>query len=303
MIYVLYICKIIKKRNMILYPPAKINIGLSIIEKRRDGFHNIETVFYPIPLCDILSVETDKNDVASKIDFSCDGIALPAGSDPYDNLCCKAYRLLDADYCLPPVKIRLHKLIPVGAGLGGGSSDAAFTLQALNHLFQLGIPSGKLSQYASRLGSDCAFFLLGRPAFGTGKGDMLEPVNLSLAGYHILIVKPPVFVSTVDAYSSVTPQKAQYHLPDLLQKPVSEWRHTVFNDFETSVYIKFPEIGGIREKLYCEGAVYASMSGSGSSVFGIFDQRPDKIAKLFPCCFVWEYYFEALKKNRDLCDA
>ena len=270
---------------MILYPPAKINIGLSIIGKRSDGFHNIETVFYPIPLCDILTVETAKTDTSSKIRFSCDGIELPAGSNPYDNLCCKAYHLLDAAYRLPPVNIHLHKAIPVGAGLGGGSSDAAYTLQALNLLFQLGLSFEELSQFAIRIGSDCVFFLHGVPAFGTGKGEILEPVNLSLAGYHILLVKPPVFVSTAEAYSSVTPQRSKYHLPDALQAPVCEWRHTVFNDFETSVFKKFPEIGNIKERLYAERALYASMSGSGSAVYGIFDHTPDKVAKLFPDCF------------------
>ena len=271
---------------MILYPPAKINIGLSIVGKRPDGFHNIETVFYPIPLCDILMVETVKADAAQKIGFSCDGIELP-DNDPNSNLCCKAYHLLDADHNLPPVNIRLHKVIPVGAGLGGGSSDAAYTLQALNHLFQLNLSVGELTRYASCLGSDCAFFLHGKPAFGSGKGDILEPANLSLAGYHILLVKPPVFVSTADAYSSATPKEVQRHLPDLLQAPVSEWRHTVFNDFETSVFKKFPETGRIKERLYREGAVFAAMSGSGSTVYGIFNEKPDRIAKMFGDWFVW----------------
>ena len=263
---------------MTLYPPAKINIGLLIVEKRSDGFHNIETVFYPIPLCDKLTVEPADNSSAEKLNFVCDGIELPAGSDLNENLCCKAYRMLDADYCLPPVTIHLHKAIPVGAGLGGGSSDAAHTLLALNRLFQLGISGEQLSQYASRLGSDCAFFLLGSPAFGMGKGDVLEPLSLTLDRYHISLVKPPVFVSTADAYSSVTPRKAQHHLPDLLQAPVSEWRHTVFNDFETSVFKKYPEIENIKENLYREGALYAAMSGSGSTVYGIFDKKNPRIS-------------------------
>ena len=271
---------------MILYPPAKINIGLSIVEKRSDGFHNIETVFYPILLCDSLSVEAAGADASCQLVFSSNGIELP-GAGVHDNLCCKAYHLLDADCHLPPVSIHLHKSIPVGAGLGGGSSDAAYTLLALNNLFQLNIPDEELTRFASRLGSDCAFFLHGKPAFGTGKGDILEPISLSLSGYHILLVTPPVFVSTADAYASVAPRKLNQHLPELLQAPVSEWRHTVFNDFEASVFKKFPEIGRIKEKLYREGAVYASMSGSGSSVYGIFDKETDDIAKMFPDCFVW----------------
>ena len=274
---------------MILYPPAKINIGLSIVEKRQDGFHNIETVFYPIPLCDILTVEAAGTGATCQLVFSCDGIELPGN----DNLCCKAYRLLDADYQLPPVNIHLHKKIPVGAGLGGGSSDAAYTLLALNDLFQLNLSVEELTRYARRLGSDCAFFLQNQPALGTGKGDILEPLSLSLAGYHILLVKPPVFVSTADAYSSVIPKKLKHHLPELLQAPVSEWRHTVFNDFEASVFKKFPEIGQIKENLYREGAVYASMSGSGSCVYGIFDKETDGIEKLFSDCFVWSDSFVA----------
>lgn len=268
---------------MILYPPAKINIGLSIVEKRKDGFHNIETVFYPIPLCDSLTVEESDADATCQLVFSCNGIDLPDN----DNLCCKAYHLLDADYHLPPVNIHLHKAIPIGAGLGGGSSDAAYTLLALNNLFQIRIPKGELMRYAGRLGSDCTFFLQDKPAFGTGKGDILEPLSLSLAAYHILLVKPSVFVSTAGAYSSVIPQKVKHHLPELLQAPVSEWRHTVFNDFETSVFKKFPEIGRIKERLYSEGAVYASMSGSGSCVYGIFDKKTDVISGLFPDCFIW----------------
>ena len=271
---------------MTLYPPAKINIGLLIIEKRHDGFHNIETVFYPVSLCDTLNIEVAEVDADIKLDFKCEGIKLP-GNDLSDNLCCQAYHMLDADYHLPPTRIRLHKAIPVGAGLGGGSSDAAYTLQALNDLFQLRITDEDLIGYASRLGSDCTFFLHRSPAIGTGKGDILEPISLPLTGYYILLVKPPVFVSTADAYSSVVPQKPQRHLPELLHAPVCEWRHTIFNDFEKSVFKKFPEIGRIKDMLYQEGAVYASMSGSGSSVCGIFDKKPDEIENLFPGCFIW----------------
>jgi len=269
-----------------IYPHAKINIGLSVIGKRPDGFHDIETVFYPIPLCDTLKIETSENGMAGKLNFTCDGIALP-DDGLNENLCCKAYHLLDADYRLPPANIHLHKVIPVGAGLGGGSSDAAYTLKVLNDLFQLRISDEELANYASRMGSDCTFFLQRSPAFGTGKGDILEPISLSLAEYRIILVKPPVFVSTAEAYASVVPKKVVHHLPELLQAPVNEWRHTVFNDFEDSVCKKFPEIGRIKEKLYHEGAIYASMSGSGSSVYGIFQESPGNIAKMFPDCFVW----------------
>ena len=268
---------------MTVYPCAKINVGLSIIGKRADGFHDIETVFYPLPLFDSLEIDISDN---GKPEFTCAGIELP-DIDAQENLCCKAYRLLDADYCLPPVRIRLHKAIPAGAGLGGGSSDAAYALRALNDLCQLRIPDSELANYANRLGSDCAFFLLGSPAFGTGKGDILTPIDLSLARYHILLVKPPVSIRTADAYASITPKKTPYHLPDLLQAPVSEWRHTVFNDFEESMFKRYPETGAIKEKLYREGAVYAAMSGSGSCVYGFFTESPEKVAKLFGDCFVW----------------
>ena len=284
---------------MTVHPPAKINIGLSVTGKRPDGFHNIETVFYPVSLCDTLHVEKNTGaNVSGKLDFRCDGIEL-SGNDISENLCCKAYNLLDADYDLPPAGIRLHKVIPVGAGLGGGSSDAAHTLLALNDLFQLRIPDEELARYASRLGSDCAFFLHGAPAFGSGKGDILEPIALSLAGYYIVLVKPPVFVSTADAYQGVTPRKALCHLPETLQAPVSEWRHTVFNDFEESVFKKFPKISRIKERLYREGAVYAAMSGSGSCVYGIFEEKPDDVAKLFAGCFVWSSFDCAAVNERN----
>jgi len=272
---------------MVIYPPAKINIGLAIIEKRQDGFHNIETVFYPISLCDKLIVETIETKTNQKLVFSCDGNEL-LHNRPYENLCCKAYQMLDADFRLPPTNIRLHKVIPVGAGLGGGSSDAAHTLLALNDLFQLRISNERLTQFARQLGSDCTFFLQNAPVFATNKGDVLEPVNLSLSGYYIILIKPPMFVSTAIAYSLVTPKKTRFHLPETLQNPVSEWRHTVINDFEEPVFSKFPEIGQIKEKLYSEGAVYASMSGSGSCVYGIFNECPTNITDLFRDCFIWK---------------
>ena len=275
---------------IVFYPNSKINTGLSITEKRSDGFHNIETVFYPIPLCDTLTVEPAAVDATGKITFTCDGVELPNNA-PADNLCCKAYDMLDADFDLPPTKINLHKAIPAGAGLGGGSSDAAYTLRALNNLYRLQLSNDKLAYYASRLGSDCAFFLQCNPAFGTGKGDILEPVNLSLAGYHILLIKPPVSVSTAQAYSSVIPRKPQYRLSEIIEAPVSEWRNTVFNDFEESVFKMFPETGEIKERLYREGAVYASLSGSGAGVYGIFKENPGEVAKLFPGCFCWKHGF------------
>ena len=267
---------------MIVKPHAKINIGLIITNKRPDGFHNIETVFFPVPIFDTLIVEPSEK----KLVFVCDGIELP-DADPQNNLCCKAFHLLDADFDLPPTCVRLHKAIPVGAGLGGGSSDATYTLQALNDLYKLQITKEKLAHYASRLGSDCAFFLQKSPSFATGRGDVLEPINLSLAGYYVLIVKPQVFISTAEAYSSVKPRKTLRHLPDLLKAPICDWRETIFNDFEETIFSKFPKTGQIKEQLYDFGAVYASLSGSGASVYGIFKENPDKIAEQFRECFTF----------------
>ena len=270
---------------MVLYPHAKINIGLSIIEKRLDGFHNIETVYYPVSLCDTLIVEPAQNNAGTeKLNFVCHGIDLP-GCDTYNNLCCKAYRLLDSTFNLPPTDIRLYKVIPVGAGLGGGSSDAAYTLLALNDLYSLQISDKELEGYASQLGSDCTFFLQKSASFGIGKGDILKHISLSLHDYYILIVKPPVFINTAEAYSHVTPQKLKYHLLEALKEPVCQWRNTIFNDFEDSVFSKFPEIRKIKERLYDEGAIYASLSGSGASVYGIFEDNPGDMIKLFPECF------------------
>ena len=266
---------------MILYPHAKINIGLSVIERRSDGYHNIETFFYPVPLCDILTVEPAK---VGKLTFSCHGIPL-SECEPLNNLCCRAYNILDADFCLPPTNIRLQKIIPAGAGLGGGSSDAAFTLMALNDLYKLQISNEKMNEYADRLGSDCPFFLQKRPAFASGKGELLTPVRLSLDDYYIMIVKPPASVNTTEAYSWIKPKTRKNQLFELLNEPVYKWRHNVFNDFEEAVFEKFPQIAEAKEMLYLCGAIYASMSGSGACVFGIFSENPENMSSQLPDSF------------------
>ncbi|MDR2040636.1 MAG: 4-(cytidine 5'-diphospho)-2-C-methyl-D-erythritol kinase [Bacteroidales bacterium] len=269
---------------MIVYPNAKINIGLMITGKRVDGFHDIETAFYPVSLCDVLEIKLANSE--KKISLECMGIDL--GDQPVENnLCYKAYCLLDTIYDLPPVTIRLHKRIPIGAGLGGGSSDAAYTLKTLNQLFLLGISDSELVEYAGRLGSDCSFFIGNRPAIGKGKGDVLTPVPLSLTNYHILLVKPPVFVSTAEAYSEITPAEPEVSLSELLKLPLEKWKTAINNDFENSVFGRHPEIGKIKEQLYNLGAIYASMSGSGSSVYGIFREIPKDIKEIFSGCFVW----------------
>ena len=261
--------------NMILYPNAKINIGLNVLEKREDGFHNLETLFYPIldgPL-DILEIVE-----APELSMHQYGIEYPG--DPMDNLCIKAYNAIKADYNIPPVAIHLYKKIPVGAGLGGGSSDAAFTLKGLNEMFSLGISDLRLAEYAATLGSDCAFFIYNKPMLGTGRGEILEPVKIyPLENYEIKLVFPPYFVSTGAAYGGIVPRNKRAQngekfdsrqLVQMLAEPVEEWKNCVVNDFETTVFAKIPELAPYKEQLYAQGAVYASMSGSGSSFFGIF---------------------------------
>ena len=269
---------------MLVFPNAKINIGLNITGKRADGFHHIESVFYPVGLTDAL--EAVKDESGEGISFTSSGIAIPG--DPDDNLCVKAYHLIRKDYPLPPVKAHLHKVIPIGAGLGGGSSDAAFFIKLLNELCEAGLAWGEMHHYARQLGSDCSFFVTNKPAMVEGKGDEYEKIDISLAGYWMVLVYPPIHVSTAGAYAGVIPQKASYPLEEtILGKPVEEWRDLVHNDFEDSIFLKFPAIKQIKEKLYTKGALYASMSGSGSAVYGIFRERKNMEVE-FPGCFVWE---------------
>jgi 4-diphosphocytidyl-2-C-methyl-D-erythritol kinase len=267
---------------MILYPHSKINIGLSIVNKRFDGFHDIETIFFPIPIYDKLIVEPTKNSKFEKLDFTCSDFELISD----DNLCCKAYRLLYEKFGLPPTKIHLEKQIPFGAGLGGGSSDAAHVLLALNDLYDLNISFDKLTHYASQLGSDCAFFLQKLPAFGTGRGNILKNIDLSLKNYNILLLKPAISISTAEAYSCIVPKKPQYNLSEIVNLPIVEWQNTILNDFEDIIFKKYPQIEQIKALLYSQGAVYASMSGTGACVYGIFENLPEKMPNIPDClCF------------------
>lgn len=268
---------------MLSFPNAKINLGLNIVERRPDNFHNIETIFLPVGLSDVLEILVNEG-ASEKVQMSITG--LPIQGDTEKNLCVKAYHLLDKDFRLPPVRIMLHKIIPMGAGLGGGSSDGAFVLKMLNELFELRIEREKLAEYASHLGSDCTFFIENKPAFGTGKGDILEPVSLDITGYFITIVKPDVFVGTAEAYAGVSPDKPSGSLKDLIQQPVTEWRYSVVNDFEASILKKYPQIENIKNTLYDRGALYASMTGSGSAVFGIFNKELEWKDE-FKGSFVW----------------
>ncbi len=268
---------------MILYPNAKINLGLNVVERRPDGYHNIETVFYPIGLCDVLSI--DPSEACTDYSFSTGGI--PVGGEAEDNLVVKAYRLLQRECGVPPVDISLEKRIPFGAGLGGGSADAAFMLRGLNELFTLGLTADRLEQLAAGLGADCPVFIRNKPVFASGIGNVFSPIKLSLEGYFLLLVKPDIHVSTPEAYSRVTPRRPAEPLADLLARPIAEWRGRVVNDFEASVFALYPQIAAIKEALYRAGAVYASMSGSGSAVYGIFQSPPaEEALRAFEGCFV-----------------
>ncbi len=271
---------------MVSFPNAKINIGLNITEKRPDGYHNIETIFYPIGLCDKLSFEIAKGDETS---LFISGIKIDG--DPNDNLIIRAYNLLKNNYYLPSLNIFLEKNIPFGAGLGGGSADAAFMLKMLNEEFNLNLTPIDLEKFAAELGADCPFFVLNKPVFASGIGNVFSNINISIKGYYIVLVKPNVYVSTSNAYSGVKVQKSAFSLLNLSEKSISEWKDIVVNDFEKSVFLKFPAIAAIKETLYQQGALYASMSGSGSSVYGIFDKKVD-VSTLFQDSFVWADFLQ-----------
>jgi 4-diphosphocytidyl-2-C-methyl-D-erythritol kinase len=249
---------------MITFPNAKINIGLNIINKCPDSYHNIETLFYPITeFFDVL--ETVDNE-----DFSVKVFGANIGGNIEDNLIAKAFRLLQTDFNLPNTSFFLKKNIPMGAGLGGGSSDAAFTLKMLNEKFKLDLTVEQLISYASKLGADCAFFIINSPMFAKGKGDILKSANISLAGNYIYIIKPNVHISTAEAYKNCTPKRWETPLFQQIRHPIEQWKNVIFNDFENVIFPLYPQIGKIKQKLYSLGAVYASMSGSGASVYGIF---------------------------------
>ena len=250
---------------MLAFANAKINLGLHVVEKRTDGYHNLETVFYPVKLHDVV-------EITDAVETNCviRGIELPGNAT--DNICLKAYQLLKRDFDLPPQQITLLKNIPVGAGLGGGSADAAFLIKLLNQKFELGLEDVQMESYAGKLGADCPFFIRNEPVYAEGIGDQFSAVHVDLSGYFMVLVKPPVHVSTADAYSGIKPMKSGTSLKDLISLPVTEWKQNLKNDFEDSVFVKFPEIGLLKDQLYAAGAIYASMSGSGSTVFGIFEK-------------------------------
>lgn len=252
---------------MLTFPNAKINLGLNITEKRIDGYHNLETIFYPIPVEDALEIHV-LNDKSKKFKLHQSGLEIAGDSE--QNLVIKAYKLLDEIFDLPPVDIHLFKHIPSGAGLGGGSSDAAFMLKMLNEKFNLHLSTKELEEYAARLGADCAFFIRNCPTYAEGIGNIFSPIELSLKGYLLWLVKPDIFVSTRDAFSQITPHHPQKSLKEIIGQPIETWHNEMMNDFEESVFPQYPSIREIKQEMYHQGAIYASMSGSGSSVFGIF---------------------------------
>ena len=260
---------------MISFPNAKINLGLNVVAKRPDGYHNLETVFYPIKLYDALEIVHSDH-----FEFQSSGIIIKG--NPADNLIVKAYHILQDKYDLTPIKIHLHKIIPFGAGLGGGSSDAAFMIKMLNELFKLDLSVGQLENYASQIGADCPFFIQNKPVYAEGIGDQFIPLELSLHDYSIVVVKPPFSVSTAEAYANIVPKPSLFSLKSLNSLKIEDWTNVLHNDFENHVFKIYPEIADIKTKLYEAGALFSSMSGSGSSVFGLFRHLPMNFENLFP---------------------
>ena len=252
---------------MVVFPNCKINVGLHVVCKRTDGYHDLETVFYPLFLRDALEVIRSE-----KFSFQLSG--LPVDGITENNLCVKAYHLLKQDFPeLPPVSIHLHKAIPMGAGVGGGSADGAFMLTLLNDKFRLHLSQEQLISYALKLGSDCPFFIINKPCFASGRGENLTPVDLDLSSYKIIMVNPGIHVSTKEAFSRLTPSIPKKGVQEIIKQPITTWREELKNDFEESVFKSFPAIEDVKKELYETGAIYAAMSGSGSSVLGIFDQN------------------------------
>ena len=253
---------------MVFFPNAKINLGLNVIQKREDGFHDIETVLLPVAIHDILEIVPSGS---GKTVLETSGLKLPGNEA--ENLCLRAFHLLENELKIPPVLIHLHKVIPMGAGLGGGSSDAASTLILLNDLFTLGLTAIQMQGYARCIGSDCAFFIDNKTSFATGRGDMLEPLDINLEGHFIILVIPPVHCNTAEGYRNIQPAKPAKNILSIVKSTPAGWKNLLQNDFETTVFAIHPEIRKIKEQLYSAGAVYASMSGSGSAVYGIFDNE------------------------------
>lgn len=259
---------------MLTFPHAKINLGLHVVSKRADGFHNLVTCFYPFPWTDALEILPSK-----KVRFTQTGLSIPGGAD--NNLCLKAYNTLRKDFRIPPAQLHLHKVIPTGAGLGGGSSDAAFTIKILNDIFSLALPENKMMEYAAKIGSDCPFFIQEKPVLAKGTGNIFENIDLTLKGYFLVVINPKIHITTAEAYGEIEPKAPDIALKDILALSPQEWRGTLRNDFEIPLFEKFPELESIKQQLYEMGAVYASMSGSGSSMYALFEAKTE-VRSIFP---------------------
>lgn len=273
---------------MITFPCAKINLGLNIVSKRPDGYHNLETVFYPIPLTDALEIKymDEKFPSGSPCDLKITGKDVDCNEE--DNLVIKAYQLLAADFQLPRVHAHLVKRIPTQAGLGGGSSDAAYMIRLLDERFRLNIGIPEMERYAAKLGADCAFFITADPSYAEGIGDVLMPADVpgaGLGGYYLAVVKPSVAVSTRDAYTAIVPKTPAKCCRDIVRQPIETWKDELVNDFEAPIFAMHPELAAIKQSLYDAGAVYAAMSGSGSALFGIFREQPTGLEKEFEGMF------------------
>jgi 4-diphosphocytidyl-2-C-methyl-D-erythritol kinase len=256
---------------MLAFPKAKINLGLRITGKRPDGYHDIETVFYPVSLSDALEMVADLEG-SGKDTLNLTGYRLPGRKE--DNIVLRAVSRLREIFPVPYLRIHLHKNIPAGAGLGGGSSDAASMLRTINRIFGLSLSVDELKVIAAGLGSDCPFFIDCQPAFASGKGEILTPVGNVLAGYYAVLVNPGISISTREAYDNCIPSKPERLLSELINSPIQEWKELIVNDFEKTVFVRTPQIREIKQTLYSSGAIYSSMSGSGSSVYGIFSEKP-----------------------------
>ena len=273
---------------MTVFPCAKINLGLNIVSRRSDGYHLLETVFYPVPLYDALEVHKMDHDFPSTVpcDIKLSGLEIAGKED--ENLVVKAYRLLAQDFSLPRVHVHLCKQIPTQAGLGGGSSDAAYMIRLLDEKFHLNMGIAEMERYAALLGADCAFFITSEPAYAQGIGEILEPADGkygNLIGYYLALVKPPIAVSTRDAFSQIVPKKPAKCCRDIVRQPIETWRDELFNDFEDPIFRLYPRIGEIKAALYRQGALFAQMSGSGSTVYGIFKECPTLPKELCENCF------------------
>lgn len=273
---------------MITSPIAKINLGLNVVEKRADGYHNLETVFFPVPIEDTLEVQPMNADCPLTVDCDLQVSNNPIDCDPQDNLVVKAYKLLKADFpTLPRIHCHLWKRIPSQAGMGGGSSDCAYMIRLLNEQFQLGLSDEQMMAYAAKLGADCAFFIKSQPCYAEGIGEQLTPIKLDLTGWTLCVVRPDIPVPTREAFSRIHPHYPAINCREAVSQPVETWKDTLVNDFEESVFALHPEIGAIKDKLYKMGATYAAMSGSGSALFGLFKEEPDDFRQAFSDMFTF----------------